>query len=499
MDAAVICSQLGFDDAYPMPVSRQLFDNNEAEKSGYFVLEFVNCYGNESTIGECPNSGWGSKNSTFQSMSCIDFLASSIWCAPTSPKVRLLGGRGDWEGNVEVEGFGDWGYMCNPFQKRDGPFDKERLNNVAKVICGQLGYNPEDATILYGNYFDVKGSEHFKCNKCLDKHITPLIMSELHCDGTESTLFDCKYTRTDLLCRHDKALAVSCKKEPIKLRLEGGDSSTMGRLEVYGFGFWSPVCGYKFTDQAAAVVCNQLDINPNNDRSKPVWLPSHRFFGTSSDRMRLTGVSCSGTEARLSECEGFTLGRPHYNLIADFWVKCREKDQVGIDCNPSPVKARLVDGPNERSGRVELYYAGKWGTICGTYFSSISAKIVCEMLGFRNRGGDDTNAILHKKSEFGKGDLDLIMQFAIFCDEERLTFESCGSIYWESNGWCLSRIAPVAGVTCATKKECVANNVLYSHRQIMPAPDNCKRCKCRKGRQVCTTKKTKKCRDQQSQ
>ena len=41
----------------------------------------------------------------------------------------------------------------------------------------------------------------------------------------------------------------------------------------------------------------------------------------------------------------------------------------------------MIDGPNSRTGRVEIRHKGVWGTICDDNFGDQEAKVICRMLG----------------------------------------------------------------------------------------------------------------------
>lgn len=39
-------------------------------------------------------------------------------------------------------------------------------------------------------------------------------------------------------------------------------------------------------------------------------------------------------------------------------------------------------GRNPMEGRLEIYFAGVWGTVCDDGFTDITAKVVCASLGY---------------------------------------------------------------------------------------------------------------------
>lgn len=104
--------------------------------------------------------------------------------------------------------------------------------------------------------------------------------------------------------------------------------------------------------------------------------------------MTLNNVQCSGTEARLLDCLS-TLGRVcnSYNGLAG--VQCYMPTGTGVlamlyhfiitcyctDCSHGDV--RLVGGRNSFEGRVEVCYAGVWGTVCSNSWGTVDASVVC--------------------------------------------------------------------------------------------------------------------------
>lgn len=74
-----------------------------------------------------------------------------------------------------------------------------------------------------------------------------------------------------------------------------------------------------------------------------------------------------------------------------------------------PTKVRLAGGPDQYSGRVEVFVKGayQWGTICDDYWDEDDAAVVCRQLGYY--GGTAL-----RKAPFGAGMLKV--HFQLPCD-----------------------------------------------------------------------------------
>lgn len=151
------------------------------------------------------------------------------------------------------------------------------------------------------------------------------------------------------------------KWEP-EFRLVDGPSLYRGRVEVYNrtSGDWNSVCGNGFGDTEAVVLCRSLGYGGGKtDTEHTGRLPT------------VTNITCTGKEFSLTFCKQ-ELGY------------CFGEKSAHVYCDPSNIKFRLADGPDEYSGRVEVFYNETWGTVCDISVGVISAdaRVVCRSLGY---------------------------------------------------------------------------------------------------------------------
>ena len=82
---------------------------------------------------------------------------------------------------------------------------------------------------------------------------------------------------------------------------------------------------------------------------------------------------------------------------------------------------RLIGGSSYYNGRVEIYYNGKWGTVCDDGWDTTDANIVCRQLGFGSYGSSYSGAY------FGQGSGSILLD-NVTCTGSESTLASCGHL-----------------------------------------------------------------------
>ncbi|XP_073668816.1 scavenger receptor cysteine-rich type 1 protein M130-like [Paramisgurnus dabryanus] len=336
-------------------------------------LDYFKCRSDDSTIWQCPSSPWGqndcgpnkvvkitcsvSKEKTPQThLSCSTSPSPYQRQCSNHLPLRLRGGKGLCSGRLEVYHNSVWGSVCDDlWDIRD-----------AQVVCRQLGC---------GAALSVDGNEAFGAGEGV------VWMNRVECRGTEIHLWDCPHVlkkHTD--CSHKEQVRLIY----LSVRLVSDSSPCSGRVEVLHDGQWGTVCGDRWDLTDASVVCRELGCG------EAVDAPKYGHFGQGSGQIWLDEVDCSGSESSLKKCKSNGWGDHD----------CQHNHDAGVICSGDKrySGSSLLAGSHLCSGRVEMYFGGRWGTVCDAVFDDQDAEVVCREM---NCGvpvqllGEDT---------FGKGE-----------------------------------------------------------------------------------------------
>ena len=99
--------------------------------------------------------------------------------------------------------------------------------------------------------------------------------------------------------------------------LLSSSSSNKGRLEVYINGEWGTVCNDNWGSSDALVACRQLGYSGVS--SYHISVPS----GSSSQRIWLDHVECSGSESKLINCNHRGYGVHSCSHSEDVGIRCQ--------------------------------------------------------------------------------------------------------------------------------------------------------------------------------
>ncbi|XP_074926609.1 scavenger receptor cysteine-rich domain-containing group B protein-like [Chelonoidis abingdonii] len=266
-DAGVVCRQLGCGTVLSAP-GRARF----GPWSDRIWLDNVYCTGTESALSSCRTRPWGDNN-------CHHGEDAGIVCSGNPPRLRLVNGPSPCSGRVEVLHSLLWGTVC------DGSWDLSE----AEVVCRQLGCGMA-LSAPHGAYFG-QGSDH-------------VWLDEVHCTGAEAALTECRAKPWgEHGCNPGEDASVVCSDQgQLRLWLTSGPSPCSGRVEVLINNTWGAVCDAGWGLPEAGVVYKQLGCD------SALSAPGLAQFGHGAGDVWLEGVSCSGQESLISECQLSNLG-----------------------------------------------------------------------------------------------------------------------------------------------------------------------------------------------
>ncbi|CAH1773679.1 unnamed protein product [Owenia fusiformis] len=408
--AKIVCRELGF------PVGTRavpLLDSHFGlqDRQTFIHLPLNACAGDEERLIECQHSPileehWPediSCNRTDIHRDNEDGSKNIIGVSCGSEpdiEVRLVDGRDETEGRVEMSYYGTWGTIC------DDSWD----DNDAKVVCQQLGLYQ-----THGKAYSMRAA-YFG-----EGQVPHVFMNNVACDGIEDKIDECGLVRSVGNCLKSKDASVSCLREPVqnRVRLVGG-SEYAGRVEIYHKLKWGTVKNsdkpFGIDQHASAnyferVICRQLGLTTALEsavryRGSP--------FGYGSDRS-LQYIKCYGNESTIDDCVLEWTSNLYWR--APGWFHWSD---ASVSCKPHPLEVRLADGATASQGRLEVNFNGIWGTVCDDLVTPTDARVVCKMLGY-----NDGRGIVVPRGTFPPGDGLRTWISALMCGPSDTIIDNC--------------------------------------------------------------------------
>ncbi|ELR48788.1 hypothetical protein M91_09280, partial [Bos mutus] len=130
---------------------------------------------------------------------------------------------------------------------------------------------------------------------------------------------------------------------------------------MWGSGLWSVV--------GVEIRATQVG-GPGAVSGGALAAPGGAFFGEGAGPILLDDLRCRGNETALRFCPARPWGQHD----------CHHREDAGAVCDGSP-QLRLVAGPSRCSGRLEVWHAGRWGTVCDDGWDLRDTAVVCRELG----------------------------------------------------------------------------------------------------------------------
>ncbi|XP_038551142.1 scavenger receptor cysteine-rich type 1 protein M130-like [Micropterus salmoides] len=241
----------------------------------------------------------------------LDTSLSNLEIKCSGP-VRLVNRTSPCSGRLEVKSNQSWSSMC------EDDFDLQD----AEVVCRELGCGAP--SVLQGALYGEMEP--------------PVWSKEFQCGGHESALRDCGSSGSARdTCSSGKSVELTCS-EPDDVRLVGGASRCVGRLEMKRKGEWRPVAEYflNWNLLSAALVCRQLDCGSA--------LSAERVISDELYKREpwIIAPSCGSSESAIRECDLLSLGYGSNRRVLSLEVTCSD-----ILAQPNISFSAYTDGDSE--------------------------------------------------------------------------------------------------------------------------------------------------------
>ncbi|KAF1432570.1 hypothetical protein FQV22_0003972, partial [Spheniscus magellanicus] len=174
LTAITVCKHLNCGDGGEIAT-----DFKYGRGSGPMWLDHIECTEQHSSLWQCQSDPWDPQ-------SCDNRAEETHISCTDREKLRVIGGKDGCSGRVEIWHQGSWGTVC------DDSWDVADAN----VVCRQLGCGSAVSALSEAAFGEGTG---------------PIWLEEVHCKGTELSLWDCP--ANTLFCKncdHKEDAAVDC-------------------------------------------------------------------------------------------------------------------------------------------------------------------------------------------------------------------------------------------------------------------------------------------------
>nr|XP_006812538.1 PREDICTED: deleted in malignant brain tumors 1 protein-like [Saccoglossus kowalevskii] len=385
---------------------------------------------------------------------CVLDCAPKLNRGPPRSRLRLRGGSTSFEGRLEILHENTWGTIC----------DDEWDIVDADVVCRelQMGYALDALTMSSGAFSE--GSNRM-----------PVHLDNVNCDGTEAKLEFCSHDHWGQHnCGHFEDAGVRCSGPDLtRLCVDTCGDGFYHRPETHMCGLCSEICLTCYRQSDNCLTCDEPRFLLS---SSCVLECGHGYFGNTVTR------KCEPCHDSCRNCKDGVLNN-HCTSCYDHQYLRGNQCVDSCDNQLSKNKAvRLVAGPTEFEGRVEVYINGEWGTVCDDGWDIHDANVVCRSLGYGKAlaavrspaygpgtgnilmdevdcAGDEAELINCRQHAWGENDCGHNEDAGVRCSSTESTGWYLGSVEVDKNGAtgkCLDHCG--LGYWMKENKECVACN-----------------------------------------
>ncbi|XP_019854372.1 PREDICTED: scavenger receptor cysteine-rich domain superfamily protein-like [Amphimedon queenslandica] len=354
-DAKVACYQLGFSKNYAYAYANARY----GQGYGSILWRYVACSSSESTLFQCSklNGGYGCTHADDASIQCSGRVTGSC----TNGAVRL------WRYKDIGPAHDGVALYCKSNQWVPFCDDTNTFCDTGRVICQKLGYVGLLNTRQEYHYGYYDGTvDHYAFS----------------CSSTATDLTQCTYYYHSNCYHRGDQFGTVCYSPIIgnectdgSVRLVNGPDNSEGRVNYCYEGFWYPVCG--LNSYTATLMCKAMGFNASSASTV-----GDSRYGSTGIISSLYAVNCNSSHTNLSQCP---FGRKTASLTSCRINVAKCSTEWGLRCHNTVGctngQTRLVNGPIDQAGTLEICLDNVWGSACGT-FPVQSAYVACKELGY---------------------------------------------------------------------------------------------------------------------